>query len=61
MKNYRIVPVQDKRENTFEAYELVCGERHLFIDVRAAEAIGGIEKLREGIVPYHMIVCETLI
>ena len=57
----KIVPVKDKQENLFEAYELRREGRSIFVDVRAAEAVGGIYKLRDGISPYHLIVCETLI
>jgi hypothetical protein len=56
----KIVPVADKRGNTFEAYELRCSGKSIFIDCQIAERCGGIERVREGIAPYHMIVMEML-
>lgn len=57
----KIVPARDKQENVFEAYELRDERgRSIFIDVQAANAVGGIERLRNGISPYHHIVCEVL-
>ena len=57
---YKTVPVLDAQGNTFEAYELRHNGKNIFIDVRAAEVVGGIENLRNRIVPHHMIVCEVL-
>lgn len=57
---HKICVATDNNGNIFEAYELRREGRSIFIDVRAAEVCGGIERIRNGIAPYHMIVMEML-
>lgn len=58
----RIVAATDANNNVFEAYVLRCEGRDLFIDVRMADFVeGGIAAIRNGIVPFHMIVCDSLV
>lgn len=59
----KIAAVPDKNGNLFEAYELrrPDGKGCIFIDIRMAECIpGGLEAIRNGISPHHMIVREYL-
>lgn len=56
-----IVPAHDANGNVFEAYLLRHAGRSIAVDVRAAEALGGICVLRNGISPWHEIVCEVLV
>lgn len=57
-----VVVAKDGNGLMFEAYVLRRAGHTIKIDVRMAECIpGGICAIRNGIEPYHDIVCEALV